>query len=66
MAMAVWATYVKRGADSPWRLEAMSVLGAERARALAEREHARARVVGAEFQVRRFSDIKEVPDLLDA
>jgi hypothetical protein len=64
--MAVWATFVKRAADSPWRLEAVSVLGADRARALAEREHARHRVVGAEIRVRQFSSINDVPDHLES
>ncbi len=64
--MSVWATFVKRTADTPWRLEAVSVLGADRARALAEREHARHSVVGAEFRVRQFNSIKEVPDHLDS
>ncbi len=63
--MSVWATYVKRSADAPWRLEAISVLGAERARALAEREHARHRVVGAEYRVRQFSSTREIPQLLE-
>ena len=63
--MSVWATYVKRGADQPWRLEAMSVLGAERSRSLAEREHARQRVIGAEFRVREFSSTREVPERLE-
>ncbi|HEU5314923.1 MAG TPA: hypothetical protein VFX49_02355 [Chloroflexota bacterium] len=64
--MSVWATYVKRGADQPWRLEAMSVLGAERSRSLAEREHARERVIGAEFQVREFASTREVPERLES
>ena len=64
--MSVWATYVKRGVDQPWRLEAMSVLGAERSRSLAEREHARQRVIGAEFRVREFASPREIPDRLDA
>ena len=63
--MAVWATYVKRSAESPWRLEALSVLGADRSRALAEREHARQCVVGAEYQVRHFAQPKDAPDRLD-
>jgi hypothetical protein len=63
--MSVWATYVKRGADQPWRLEALSVLGAERSRSLAEREHARQRVIGAEFQVKQFPSPKDVPNQLD-
>lgn len=62
--MSVWATFVRRSADAPWRLEAMSVLGAERARALAEREHARHRVIGAEYRVRQFSSFKDIPELL--
>lgn len=56
--MSVWATYVKRGADQPWRLEAMSVLGAER-------EHARQRVIGAEFRVREFASTRDVPQNLE-
>jgi hypothetical protein len=63
--MSVWAAYVKRSADAPWRLEAMSVLGADRARALAEREHARHRVIGAEYQVRQFAAPKDAPDQLE-
>lgn len=63
--MSVWATFVKRGAGEPWRLEAMSVLGADRSRALAEREHARNRVVGAEYRVFEFKSIHDVPDRLD-
>ena len=63
--MSVWATYVKRGADQPWRLEALSVLGADRSRSLAEREHARQRVIGAEFRVREFASTRDVPDRLD-
>ena len=62
--MSVWATYVKRSAEKPWRLEAISVLGADRARALAEREHARDRVMGAEYLVQQFSSIKDVPNEL--
>ena len=62
--MSVWAAYVKRSADSPWRLEALSVLGADRARALAEREHARNRIMGAEYRVQRFETMNEVPDCL--
>ena len=63
--MSVWATYVKRSADAPWRLEALSVLGADRSRALAEREHARHRVIGAEYRVRQFDQPKDAPDRLD-
>ena len=63
--MSVWATYVKRSPDQPWRLEALSVLGAERSRSLAEREHARQRVVGAEFRVQEFPSPKDVPDRID-
>ena len=63
--MSVWATYVTRSADAPWRLEALSVLGADRSRALAEREHARDRVIGAEYQVRQFATPKDAPDRLD-
>jgi hypothetical protein len=63
--MSVWATYVKRSAEAPWRLEALSVLGADRSRALAEREHARDRVIGAEYQVRQFATPKDAPDRLD-
>jgi hypothetical protein len=63
--MSVWATFVKRSAESSWRLESMSVLGPDRARALAEREHARQRVVGAEFRVQQFASVKDVPERLD-
>jgi len=63
--MSVWVAYVKRTAESPWRLEALSVLGPDRARALAEREHARHRVIGAEYQVRQFATPKDAPDLLE-
>ena len=63
--MSVWATFVKRSADAPWRLEAISVLGADRARALAEREHARDRVIGAEFRVQQFASTKDIPQSLE-
>jgi hypothetical protein len=63
--MSVWATYVKRNAESQWRLEAFSVQGAERARALVEREHAKDRVVGAEYRVQQFASLRDMPDRLD-
>lgn len=63
--MSVWATFVKRSADAPWRLEAMSVLGADRARALAEREHARQSVTGAQYRVQQFASTKEIPQHLE-
>ncbi|HEV2123077.1 MAG TPA: hypothetical protein VGW38_09925 [Chloroflexota bacterium] len=62
--MAVWATFVKRSSDSPWRREAISVLGADRARALVEKEHARDRVVGAQYRVEQFDSMRAVPDQL--
>ena len=64
--MSVWATFVKRSAESQWRLEAISVLGADRARALAEREHARHRVIGAEYRVQQFSSTRDIPQSLEA
>ena len=64
--MSVWATFVKRSAEAPWRLEAISVLGAERARALAEREHARDRVIGAQYRVQQFSSTKDIPASLES
>lgn len=63
-AMAVWATFVKRSSDSPWRREAISVLGADRARALVEKEHARDRVVGAQYRVEQFDSMRAVPEQL--
>ncbi len=64
--MSVWATYVKRSADAPWRLEAMSVLGADRSRALAEREHARYRVIGAEYRVQQYASTRDIPNHLES
>jgi hypothetical protein len=64
--MAVWATFVRRTSEEPWRLEAMSVLSAERARALAERDHARTHVVGAQYLVRQYETPHAVPWTLDA
>jgi hypothetical protein len=64
--MSVWATFVKRSAESQWRLEAISVLGADRARALAEREHARHRVIGAEYRVQQFSSTRDIPQSLES
>jgi len=61
----IWAAYVRRSAEAPWRLEAISVLGATRARSLAEREHARQRVVGAEFRIKEFASPREIQDRLD-
>jgi hypothetical protein len=65
IAVAIWAAYVKRSSDSPWRREAISVLGADRARALVEKEHARDRVVGAQYRVEQFATLAAVPDQLD-
>jgi len=62
--MSVWATFVKRSVDAPWQLEAMSVLGADRSRALAEREHARERVIGAQYRVQQFQSMQEIPQSL--
>jgi hypothetical protein len=65
--VTVWAAFVRRSADQPhWRLEALSVLGPHRARALAEREHARHCVVGAQFRVVEYASITEIPDRLEA
>ena len=61
----VWVTYVRRANGGPWRLEAFSVLGPERARALAEREHARDCVRDAEFRVVRFASIRDAPNPLE-
>jgi hypothetical protein len=61
----IWAAYVRRHDRGPWRLEAVSVLGPERARAMAEREHARECVVGAEFRLRCYADLREVPDQIN-
>lgn len=63
--MAVWATYVKCDEVTPWQLAAFSVLGADRARALAEQEHARQRVVGAQYRTERFESVQHVRDRLD-
>ena len=63
--MAVWATYVKRMPEQPWRLEALSTVSAERSRALAERDHARAHVAGAQYLVRRFDPATGVPWTLE-
>ena len=65
-ASSVWAVFVQRGADAPWRLEAFSVLGPHRARALAEREHTRQRVVGAQYRVLEYASIAEIPDRLES
>jgi hypothetical protein len=56
---------VRRSPEGPWRLEAISVLSPERARALAEREHARQGAIGAQFRMRQYADIKEIVDRLD-
>ena len=61
---SVWAVYVRRSEEAPWRLEAFSVLGAHRALALAEREHARRRIVGAQYRVLEYASIAEIPDRL--
>ena len=63
--MLVWAAFVKRSADGPWRLEALSVLGADRARGLAEREHARQRVIGAQYRVREYASPRDIPERLE-
>jgi hypothetical protein len=62
----IWAIYVRRRPDEPWRLQAMSVLSAERARALAEREHARAGVRDAQYLVREFESPTSAPWTLEA
>ena len=56
----VWATYVRKMVGEPWRLEAVSVLSPERARALAEQHHARVRIVGAEMLVRQWESMHSV------
>jgi hypothetical protein len=56
----VWATYVRKRTGEPWRLEAVSVVSPERARALAERHHARARIAGAELLVRQWESMGSV------
>jgi hypothetical protein len=61
----IWAAFVQRTPGQPWRLEGMSVLSAERARALAERQHARERVVAARFVVRPYDSPLLVPWALD-
>lgn len=63
--MSVWATYVRRVPEQPWRLEALSTVSAERARALAERDHARARVAGAQYLVRQYDATGSVPWILE-
>ena len=59
--MAVWAVFVKRVPEDTWRLGALSVLSAERARGLAEREHARAQVVGVQYRVCTYDTPRAVP-----
>ena len=66
VATPVWVAYVRRGVDAPWRLEALSVLGPDRARALAERQHARARVLGAEFRIRQYDSLHDAPERLES
>ena len=61
----MWAAFVRRSPEAEWRLEALSVLGADRARALAEREHARHSVVGAEFRVLAYASTREIPGRLE-
>jgi hypothetical protein len=55
----VWAVYV-RAEGQPWELAAVSVVSADRALGLAERDQARRRVAGAEYVVRQFAEICEV------
>ncbi len=59
--MAIWAVYGKRTPQDAWRLAALSVLSAERARGLAEREHARAQVVGVQYRVCAYDSPRDVP-----
>jgi hypothetical protein len=61
----VWATYVRRAPDESWRLEAVSVVSADRARALAEQNHARCRAAGVELLVRVCESMQAVPWTLD-
>jgi len=44
----------------------MSVLGADRSRALAEREHARYRVIGAEYRVQQNASTRDIPNHLES
>ncbi len=64
--MRIWATFGRFDDGDRWRLQALSVLSAERARALAEREQRRAGRGPARLLVRDYESVEAVPWVLDA
>jgi hypothetical protein len=65
-SMKIWATFGRGSAGDQWRLQAMSVLSPERARALAEREQLRTGAVGTQLLVREYESAAAVPWTLDS
>lgn len=61
VARPVWAVFVKEAPAAVWQLGAVSVLSADRARGLIEREHARQCVQGASYLVMQYDTMDAVP-----
>ncbi len=65
-AMKIWATFGRSDGSGRWRLQSLSVVSAERARALAEREQVRAGSGPIDLVVRSYESIHDVPWVLES
>ena len=64
--MKIWATFGRSESSGRWRLQSLSVLSAERARALAEREQVRSGSGPMDLIVRSYESIYDVPWVLES